>query len=149
MHHLIPESDESYGLSDCRPCTNIDSSWAGLQFQCIRLYQSLFETTGYPIAHHAQILLLAETVFTWHALSYTRAWIKLWVIRLQTMHKYWYSLRRSSISMHWRWKLKTNQLNSKGPSISIQLNPKGAGGAIVKQKALLAIALVGLGSTML
>jgi len=43
---------------------------------------------GYPIADHAQILLLAETIFNFQALAYTGACLKLWVIRLQTMHKY-------------------------------------------------------------
>ena len=43
---------------------------------------------GYPIADHAQTLMLAERVFNCHALAYTGACLQLWVIRLQTMHKY-------------------------------------------------------------
>ena len=59
-----------------------------LQFSCISLYWSLFKTMAYPIADHAQILILAETVFNFHALAYTRTCLKVWDIRLQTMHKY-------------------------------------------------------------
>ena len=43
---------------------------------------------GYAIADHAQILILAETIFNFHALAYTEACLKLWVIRFHTMHKY-------------------------------------------------------------
>ena len=43
---------------------------------------------GYLIADHAQILLLEETVFNFHALAYTGACSKLWAIRLQTIHKH-------------------------------------------------------------
>jgi len=43
---------------------------------------------AYPIADHAQILILAEMIFNFHALAYTRACLNVWVIRLQTMHKY-------------------------------------------------------------
>ena len=46
------------------------------------------EFENIPIADHAQMSILAETIFNFHALASTRACSKLWVIRLQTMHKY-------------------------------------------------------------
>ena len=43
---------------------------------------------GYPIADHTQTLILAETVFNFHALANAGACLKAWVVRLQTMLKY-------------------------------------------------------------
>ena len=73
---------KNYDLSNCKPCRNIDISWDSLPFPYICFCQSLHKTMMYPIADQARILILAETICKFHALAYTGACFKLWVIRL-------------------------------------------------------------------
>ena len=91
MHWLVPEPTQKYESSHPRPCRNIDISWDGLQFLCIGLCQSLLKSLSYPIADHAEKLMLAETAFNFYALACAGAYSKVWVIASQTMQKNWYS----------------------------------------------------------
>ena len=73
MHSLMPEPAQKYELSHLRACRNVDISRDGLQFLCISLCQSLLKSVSYPIAEHAEMLILAETVFNFFALAYAGA----------------------------------------------------------------------------
>ena len=66
----MPELASKHKSSNCRPFENINIHWDGLQFVCVSLSQSLLKTTSYPIADHAEMLILVETFFNFYALAY-------------------------------------------------------------------------------
>ena len=66
----MPELAPKYKSSNCRPFKNINIHWDGLQFVCVSLSQSLLKTTRYPIADHAEMLILVATFFNFYALAY-------------------------------------------------------------------------------
>ena len=62
----MPKPAWKHKSSDCRPLTNLNIDWDGLQFLCVSLCRSLLKTTSCPIADHAEILILAEMVFNFY-----------------------------------------------------------------------------------
>ena len=66
----MPEPAWKHKSSNCRPFKNINIHWDGLQFVCVSLCQSLLKTTSCPIADHAEMLILVETVCNCYALAY-------------------------------------------------------------------------------
>ena len=64
----MPQPAQKPRVSNCRPCKILILACTVLKFACMNLCRSLLKTMSYPLADHAEVLILAEMVFDSYAL---------------------------------------------------------------------------------